>query len=397
MNGPIKVVHSHPVWLPQTQTWMHSLVKSLPTDLIDSHVACSVSENLDQFQLPNVWSQKQHARIDSLINALLRKSKITKYQIPYLKKIAKRLKPQIVHSHFGNVGVRDCSTIGDSNINQVVTFYGYDLSELPKRDPPIVEDYRRMFGAVSGVLCEGPYMAKRVVEMGCPRKKVHVQHLGIDLKKIAYRPRSWNPGETFKFLIAGSFREKKGIPYAIRAIGKIASSLELELTIIGDAYKSPSSENEKAKILLAIDESGLKSRTKLLGFQPYEIMNRLALEHHMFVSTSVQASSGDNEGGAPVTLIEMAASGMPVVSSFHCDIPNVIVDGGTGWLAEERNVDAIANQIENAISGHDKWGDVLAAGRNRMETEFDVVKQGKRLAGLYRSMLPEFNGSGESE
>jgi len=75
----------------------------------------------------------------------------------------------------------------------------------------------------------------------------------------------------------------------------------------------------------------------MLGFQPHAILFEEAYKNHIFLSPSVTALDGDTEGGAPVTIIEMAATGMPIISTKHCDIPEVIKDGVTGFLANERD------------------------------------------------------------
>ncbi len=70
-----------------------------------------------------------------------------------------------------------------------------------------------------------------------------------------------------------------------------------------------------------------------MGYQPHSTLFAEAYRHHIFLSPSVTASTGDTEGGAPVSLIEMAATGMLIVSTTHCDIPEVIKHGVTGLLA----------------------------------------------------------------
>ncbi|MCS4101407.1 glycosyltransferase involved in cell wall biosynthesis [Salinibacter ruber] len=74
-------------------------------------------------------------------------------------------------------------------------------------------------------------------------------------------------------------------------------------------------------------------------------MKQAYLEHHVLLTPSVEASDGNNEGGAPVTLIEAAATGMPIVSSWHCDIPDVLHHKKTGLLAEE-DTEQIAGHLE---------------------------------------------------
>src|SRR3569832_1911709 len=43
------ILHSHPIWLPQTQSWMYTQVAELQRLKIDAHVACEKIENVDQF------------------------------------------------------------------------------------------------------------------------------------------------------------------------------------------------------------------------------------------------------------------------------------------------------------------------------------------------------------
>ncbi len=133
-------------------------------------------------------------------------------------------------------------------------------------------------------------------------------------------------------------------------------------------------------------------RVRLLGYQPYDVMLEQARGHHVFLAPSVPAADGDSEGGAPVTLIEMCASGMAVVSTTHCDIPGVVLDGVTGLLAPERDVDALAEHIRWLTEHPGEWGGMLVAARKHrkhVEAEFDSRRQGERLGAIYRDVIGE--------
>lgn len=112
-----------------------------------------------------------------------------------------------------------------------------------------------------------------------------------------------------------------------------------------------------------------------------------AYKHHIFISPSVTAKNGDTEGGAPVTVIEMAASGMPIVSTTHCDIPEVIEDGVTGLLAPERDVDKLVSRIQWFLKNNNSWEAMLRAGRQKSEREFDVRAQAERLGEIYEGIF----------
>jgi colanic acid/amylovoran biosynthesis glycosyltransferase len=229
-------------------------------------------------------------------------------------------------------------------------------------------------------------MAKCIINLGCSPDKVKVQHLGINLQHIKFKPRYWQPGEPLKVLIAASFREKKGIPYAIEALMLLTKEVSVELTIIGDAGPSPKEQREKQNILGTIVRANFFNNVRLLGYQSHETLFHEAYQHHIFISPSVTASDGDTEGGAPVTLIEMAASGMPIVSTRHCDIPEIIQHGMTGLLADERDVKGLADQLNWLIEHTDKWNEMLVNARQHVESEYDLHKQGTKLRDWYKTI-----------
>ena len=61
---------------------------------------------------------------------------------------------------------------------------------------------------------------------------------------------------------------------------------------------------------------------------------------------SITAQNGDTEAGAPVAILETQATGLPVISSYHADIPEVVVDGKSALLAPERDVGTLAKHLE---------------------------------------------------
>jgi len=98
----------------------------------------------------------------------------------------------------------------------------------------------------------------------------------------------------------------------------------------------------------------MEQLVRMLGYQSYKMLFEEVYMHHIFLSPSVTAKDGDAEGGAPVTIIEMAASEIPIISTKHCDIPGVILDGKTGLLAEKRDVDGLYERLLWLVSNAEK-------------------------------------------
>lgn len=371
-----------------TETWIFNQVSRLQALGIETHIACHRSENLDIFGVENVHCQADESPLRwrwrrELIRFHIRKSMYDNY----VYEVAKKNRSNIIHSHFGNTAWRKHREAKRLKAKHIVTFYGYDVNRLPQDDPRWLERYDELFQNVDRVLCEGSHMARCIVDLGCPADKVKVQHLGIDLEKIAFQPRQWKPGETLKVLISASFREKKGIPDAIRALDIVAETTDIELTIIGDASKDKASQDEKLEILAAIDSCDHLNAINLLGYVTHDKLIQTASENHVFLQPSVTASSGDTEGGAPVSIIEMLASGMPVVATTHCDIPEVVGPSFQQFLAPEHDIEKLASCISTLISRPDSWEELLMTARHYIEDEYDRNKQALKLIAHYDEIL----------
>ena len=83
----------------------------------------------------------------------------------------------------------------------------------------------------------------------------------------------------------------------------------------------------------------------------------------------------------------MAASGMPIISTTHCDIPEVILHRKTGLLAAERNVEELVDHIRWFIGHPDQWLAMLNSGRAHIEQNYAATGQGSRLGDIYRNLI----------
>jgi colanic acid/amylovoran biosynthesis glycosyltransferase len=385
--GIINVVFSCGDWLLPTQTWIYNQYRYLPPDRVRVHVACQRTENLDRFPAPDLYVLGERRSLRFLLDRLPKKLGLWSHS-RFLVGVARRVGATVVHSHFGPCGWSEIASVRHIPARHIVTFYGFDMSRLPAVKPVWKDRYKELFATADRVLCEGPFMGEAIVQLGCPRKKIRIHHLGIEVERIAFSPRMWTAGLPLRVLIAATFTEKKGIPDALEALGRIAAETKIEITIIGDARPNdPDDRRELDRIRRTIDTSGLSENVRFLGYQPHARLMEEAYRHHIFLSPSVTAVNGDTEGGVPVTLIEMAATGMPVVSTYHCDIPNVITSNRAGLLANEHDVVQLGEHLTWLIRNPDAWHDMVTAARQHIGVEFNAETQGARLASIYEETL----------
>jgi colanic acid/amylovoran biosynthesis glycosyltransferase len=227
-------------------------------------------------------------------------------------------------------------------------------------------------------------MKEKLASLGCPLGKITVHHLGVQVDDLPYQPRHRDDGDPLRILMAGRFTEKKGFPYAIDAFARfLENGGDGELTLIGGSRSEQAERDFRTALRKRAAGHGIEDAVHLRGFLPYADLIQAYLDHHVFLSPSVEAENGDNEGGAPVTLIEASATGMPIVSTFHCDIPEVVVDGKTGLLAKERDVSTLAVHLETLSRNPDRIHELGSAGRKRIEEEYSAEVQGQNLDNIY--------------
>jgi colanic acid/amylovoran biosynthesis glycosyltransferase len=378
---PLGVAHSFEVWLPLTMTWAYNQVRLAPD--VEAIVLAGRTENLEAFPWRPLYVPTSAA--DRLRLAATKKARRRAYPLSWGKAV-RHHRPQVLHSHFGYRGWRDVPLARRFDLPHVVTFYGHDVTMFPQRWPVWRRRYVELFAAADLFLCEGPYMKASLVAQGCPEAKVQVQRLGVELDRLPCVPREAPADGIVRILMAGAFREKKGMPLALAAVARLRPRHDVRVTVVGDAGPAADEQAEKRRILDVVDREGLGDVVHFLGFTPYERLIEEAYRHHIFLSPSLVAADGDCEGGAPVIIIEMAASGMPVVSSTHCDIPEVVVDGVTGMLASEGDLEALAVRLEELCDAPERWAPMGRAARSRVEELFDVRRCTAALAARYREL-----------
>jgi len=297
------------------------------------------------------------------------------------EKIIKGHKARLIHAHFGPFGVYAINLKKVLGIPLITSFYGFDISQLPQKKEWI-ERYKILFQESNLFFVEGPYMKSQLVVLGCPEKKIQIQRIAIPLDKIPFRPRKPKAADEKVILIfAGRFVEKKGLLYALAASRMVYEKYKnFEFRIIGDGRLKPAIEK-------FIKNNRMVDYVKLLGFLTYENYLKEMQQADIFIHPSITASDGDSEGGAPTTILEAQAMGMPVVTTYHADIPNIVVPNTSALLSNEKDMLSLSQNITYLLENQDIWGNMGSVGREFVYTYHDIRKEVNALEKKYNSLL----------
>jgi colanic acid/amylovoran biosynthesis glycosyltransferase len=294
--------------------------------------------------------------------------------------ILERNHVQLLHGHFGPDSCIALPWAKELGIPLVGSFYGFDLF---KQD--IVEHwidrYRVLFEQGALFLVEGSHMRARLLDLGCPSEKALIQKIAIDVDQIPFSARKLASGEPVRLLFCGRFVEKKGLQDCLLALAEVVKTrVPVKLRVVGDGELRPTAEQ-------LIDRLNLRDYVDMVGLIPYTDLKEELKAAHILLAPSVTAQDGDSEGGAPTILLDAQASGLPVVSTFHADIPEIVLDGQSAYLTPEHDPAALAESIISLISQADKWPEMGAAGRAFMKKNHDIRVLVPQLEEKYNQIL----------
>ncbi len=372
------VAHLVTPYLFPTGSWIHSQLTH--NREFRPIVIAQRTEQPEKFPFAPVYDLSRRARGAARPGFVLSKYLLGRFpEAPY-REILKHEQARLLHAHFGWEGARTAHLARRPGLPFVVSFYGRDAGLLP-RHAYWRALYKRLFARADRILAEGPHMGRVLTELGAPVDRVRVVHLGIPLSEFPFAERH-DPGDgPVVGLIAASFREKKGIIYALEAAARLVTRHpRLRLRVIGDGPLH-------SLILARVQKPDLAGRVILLGYQPYSAYKTELRRAHFLLAPSVTAADGDTEGGAPVCLLEAQASGLPVIATTHCDIPEVTRPGRSALLAPERDTAALAACLDELLSDPRKWPEMGRVGRAHVEAEFEIDRQVARMNEVYRGIL----------
>jgi colanic acid/amylovoran biosynthesis glycosyltransferase len=286
----------------------------------------------------------------------------------------------IVHCHFGPIGNLGIilKAVGAVQGQIVTTFRGRDISFYVEKNGEQI--YDSLFEKGNLFLCVSEQIKKMLIKLGCDERKIVVHRSGVQLTRLNPRLRKPKSDNKVRLLTIARLVEKKGIEYGIQAVAKVLKNHpEIEYRIAGDGHL-------KSNILRLIEELKVSDNVKLLGWQHQEQIIEILQVTDILLAPSLTSQSGDREG-IPGAIVEALAWGLPVLSTRHSGIPEVIEDGESGLLVPEGDTDALAEKLDYLIEHSELWPEMGRKGRKYVEEHYDIDKLNDRLVEIYQRLL----------
>jgi colanic acid/amylovoran biosynthesis glycosyltransferase len=242
--------------------------------------------------------------------------------------------PSVWLCHYGHNGelltrLRDSGAV----TGPIATvFHGFDVAKrLTDPTPP----YRLLAARGDLFLPVSALWRETLLRWGFPADRTVVCPLGIDCGESPVR----TTAAALRILSVCRLVEKKGVAYALRGIAALEPGLR-----VGVRYRIAGDGPLRSQLEALASELGIAGQVDFLGTVPHSRVPDLLRESDVFLLPSITAANGDMEG-VPISLIEAMASGLPVVSTRHSGIPELISHGHDGLLVDERDHEAIAASL----------------------------------------------------
>lgn len=383
VNQNMRVLHSVDYFLRTTENWILPQITKVPD--VESAVFCRERINPSGFDARKCFVQGFAGR--GTIPLISRVYRGTMRRLMVAKAVDwARLSywcPSVINAHFGTRGFSSLWLKKALGVPLITTFYGYDAWAMPAAQPEWMQRYAELFREGDVFLVEGPALARRLEDIGCPTEKIRIRPLGVDLSSLTFRQRTFDGA--LKIVMVGRFVEKKGLVDGLKACAlAVASGVDLRISIVGDSTGEAAGESIKAELHATAARPELSGRVQFSGFLPHEETCRHLMDQDIMLCPSKHATSGDAEGGLPVVLTEAMALGLLCIGSQHCDIPEAIVDRKTGLLFESGNVEQLADVLRYVSRHRAQMVDLTVFGRTLIEQKYDLSHQLTILADIYR-------------
>ena len=273
----------------------------------------------------------------------------------------KKNKIDLVFAEYGGTGERILPVCKKLGLPLIVHFHGFDASRKDQLE--INENYKAIFNYASYIICVSRKMEQELLELGCPREKLIYNVYGPRKEFFELKPQFSKE----QFIAAGRFVDKKAPYYLILSFIEVVKQFpNAQLIIAGDGELKETCLN-----LVAFYK--LEKNIRFPGIINQPQLKQYFSESLAFVQHSLTSLDGDAEG-TPVVILEAAAAGLPVISTNHAGIPDVVKNNENGLLIDEHDVTGMAENMIRLLKDKQLARQLGTNGRKKIARNFTLQR-----------------------
>ena len=265
-----------------------------------------------------------------------------------------------VHVHFAGLAARTAYWL---NVHHGITFsltaHANDFFVGANEKSPV--GLGELFSKARNVATVSEF-SKKLLQDRFPDEagKIVRVYNGIDSARYQAPQKKCQPP---RILTVGRYIEKKGFSDLIAACAQMRD-LAFECRIIGEGPLEDRLRKE-------VSDLGLDGRVVIAGpASEGEIIAQLH-EAALFVLPCITDARGDSDN-LPTVIMEAMAAGLPVVSTPVAGIPEMVLEGASGFLVPQKSPDRLAEKMRLRLGNPPRGESLGQAGQARCREMFDV-------------------------
>ncbi|WP_223033949.1 glycosyltransferase [Hanstruepera marina] len=296
------------------------------------------------------------------------------YRVHSFSSSLKKNKIDVILAHYGPTGESVAEISRSLKIPLIVHFHGYDASMINVINSN--NSYKLVFDIAKYVIVVSKEMKSRLVQLGCPTSKIIYNPCAPEDFFAEITPRF----SKRQFIAVGRFTDKKAPYITILAFKNILNTFpDAKLLIAGDGPLLNACVN-------LVECFRISENVKFLGVITPSLFKKILEESMAFVQHSITANNGDMEG-TPVAILEASAAGLPIISTYHAGIPDVVLDKETGLLVNEKDINGMSRAMMKVLEFPKLAIDLGIQGKKRIKKYYSMSIHIGKLNEIIRSTI----------
>ena len=301
-----------------------------------------------------------------------------------VEEVIRELKPDIVHSYHYYSDIYSIPAAHQVGIPIVRSVLG--ITQAPPEDPfghtrvlydwspSAIENEVRLEPFVTHTVAVSRELRYKLLRYGLPAQKVSTVYFGVSVPRT-FRLQSPSKAQSSPKVIGfvGRFELVKN-PLAVLEVARRLRVMGIDVT-----FRMLGHGSQEKAIFQRIQDYGLDD--KVVIFDPTSDVNTVINEVDLLIVPSLME-------GLPIAILEAMACAKPVVASRVGGIPEVVIDGITGYLVEPDSIEGFVQNVRTLIQNPGLAATFGTAARRVVAHKFTLNKHLRRLARVYSRCIP---------
>ena len=338
-----------------------------------------ISNNIKVFRFRYFFKKWEKLSHDMSVPEKLKSNKFYFLVLPFFmlfgmisaRRFAKNNNFDLIHVHFPfPLALFGIAMKRVSKKPLVMTCHGSEVN-MAKKNPVFRRIFKWMLGHADSVTVNSAFMKNELSKI-IPAKEIEIIPMGSGIGEISEKSVKKERKTKTNLLFVGRLIEVKGTKYLVEAM-KLLDAEKFELHIAGDG---PERENL---------EKTTPGNVIFHGYQTGKNLEELYLNADIFILPSIVDDAGYTEGLGTV-LLEASNFSIPVIGTDVGGIPDIIKDGETGILVQQKDPEAISKAVKKLAGNPELRETLVENARKHIEKSFSWKTITEKFFGIYVSL-----------